>query len=497
MTAAQRSGSLPASAGAAPVAGPAAGAGAELDLLAHARRGPVHFTGICGAGMSALAELVLRRGGQVTGCDAHLGEAGELLERLGARLEHGHAAAHLEGVTAVVTTPAIPAQHPELAAARERGIPVLKRAQALGALVNRGRVAAVAGTHGKTTTTAMLTAVLDHAGLDPTGFVGGRVPGWGSGLRAGGDETFVVEADEFDRSFLWLRPLVAIVTTVEADHLDIYGSAEAVDDAFVEFLGHVPGAGVVAACRDDAGVRRVLERLASAGAAAPVRTYGLEPGSGTRAVALEPLGLGTRFVIEEAGKAVATVQLSIPGLHNVRNALGAFVAARGLGVPATLAAAGLATFGGVARRFDELGHAGGITVVDDYAHHPTEVEATLRAARSAYAGRRIVAAFQPHLYSRTRDFAGRFGEALATADVIWIADVYPAREDPIPGVNGMMVVRATEAAGAAEVRFAPTLDDLVAGLAAELRAGDVCVAMGAGDVTSAARTLLRRLGGAS
>lgn len=461
---------------------------ATIDLRGLARTGPVHFVGISGAGMSALAELVLRAGGRVTGCDVRPGAVGDSLRGLGAVIEQGHDPAHVADAVAVVTTSAVPSDHPELSEARRRGIPVLKRAEALGALVNRGELLAVAGTHGKTTTTAMATAILAEAGLDPTAFVGGRVSAWGGGLRLGSDRLYVVEADEYDRSFLTLRPRVAVVTTVEADHLDIYGTYEAVEQAFRDFIAPVPGDGLVVACVDDPGARRVLEA-----ARAPTLGYGLGTGAALRAVKVRPAGEGSRVVVEWEGSPLGELIVGVPGEHNVRNALAAFAAARYFGAGLDAANRALSVFHGVERRFQKLGEASGIVIVDDYAHHPSEIAATLAAARSAYPDRRLVAVFQPHLYTRTRDFAGDFGRALAAADVVWVTDVYPAREAPIPGVTGELVADAARTAGAPEVHYHPRLETLPTTLGEFLRAGDLCLTLGAGSIGDAAHALLDRL----
>lgn len=465
--------------------------GAPIDLLALARTGEVHFVGIGGAGMSALAELVLRTGGRVSGCDARPGPAADALRALGARVDEGHDPSHVEGAVAVIATAAVPADHPELAAARERGILVLKRAAALGAIVNAGTVVAIAGTHGKTTTTAMTTAILEAAGLDPTGFVGGRVEGWGSGLRAGSAELFVVEADEYDRSFLTLRPDVAVVTTVDADHLEIYSGIEAIEAAYREFVEPVSEDGLIACCVDDPGARRLLEETAGGRGLG----YGLSEAATLRAVEIERRGAASVFTLEERGQAIGRIELGVPGLHNIRNALAAIAAARHVGADLEAAGEALAGFGGVARRFDVVGEAGGVVVVDDYAHHPTEVAATLETARAAYPERRIVAVFQPHLYTRTRDFASEFGRALVGADAVWVADVYAARETPIPGITGELVAREAEAAGAPEVRYESDRDRLVEGLTASLRPGDLCVTMGAGDIDAVGREVFDWLGG--
>jgi UDP-N-acetylmuramate--alanine ligase len=461
-----------------------------LDPRAAAQRGPVHFMGIAGAGMSALAELVLRSGGRVTGCDLQPGPTGEQLRALGATVWQGHDATHVADAAAVIVTAAVPVDHVELVAARAQGVPVLKRAHALGAIVNRGEVLAVAGTHGKTTTTAMATSILIEADLDPTGFVGGAIAAWGGGLRPGGDRIFVVEADEYDRSFLALRPRAAVVTSVEADHLDVYGTVEAVEAAFAAFAATLPADGLLAACTDDAGARRLL-----AGRYGRTRTigYGLGDDAVLRATQVRADGAVMRFAVSEGGLTFGEFELAVPGVHNVRNALGAIAAARHFGADPDAARRALATFRGVGRRFERL--AGGeVVVIDDYAHHPTELRATLATARALYPSRRLIAAFQPHLYSRTRDFADAFGAALASADVVFVTDVYAAREAPVAGVTGLLVADAARAAGAADVRYAAGLDALVDAVAEEAGPGDVVVTMGAGDIDRAARRLAARLG---
>lgn len=459
----------------------------DVDLRALARRGPVHFAGIGGAGMSALAELVLRSGGRVTGCDARPGPILETLAALGADVHVGHDASHVADAVAVVCTAAMPADHPELAAARAAGIPVLKRAQALGALVNRGMVVAVAGTHGKTTTTAMAAAILTEASLNPTSFVGGTVGAWGSGLRSGSDALFVVEADEYDRSFFTLRPNVVVLTSVEPDHLDVYGSAEAVEEAFETFAGLLPTDGLLAACADDDGARRVLKHHGDGSIA-----YGTSDSASFRAVEIRSIGRGSRFVVRESGRELGAVDVGAPGIHNVRNALGAMVAARRAGADFASAQRALAAFTGVDRRLQELGTAGGVTVIDDYAHHPTEITASIEGCRAAYPGRPVVAVFQPHLFTRTRDFAAGFGHALAAADAVWVTDVYPARETPIPGVTGELVANAAKQENPV-VEYVPSADALAGVLLPSLRSGDVCLVMGAGDIDRVAYRLMDRL----
>jgi UDP-N-acetylmuramate--alanine ligase len=459
----------------------------NVDLRALARTGPVHFVGIGGAGMSALAELVLRSGGRVTGCDVQRSATVEALAALGAQIAQGHDPVHVQDAVAVVVTAAVPSDHAELMAARERGIPVLKRAQALGALVNRGMLVAIAGTHGKTTTTAMTAAILSEASLNPTSFVGGTVSAWGSGLRAGSEALFVVEADEYDRSFFTLRPDVAVLTSVEPDHLDVYGEAEAVEAAFREFVDLVPADGLVAGCIDDAGARRVLARRGHG-----TLGYGTSDSATLRAVQVRPDGRTTHFIVQDAGEELGPVRVGAPGLHNVRNALGAFAAARRAGADFDAARRALAAFTGVTRRLQELGTAAGVTVIDDYAHHPTEIAASIAACRSTYSERPLIAVFQPHLYSRTRDFAEAFGRSLAAADEVWVMDVYPAREQPIEGVSGALIARAVEQAGA-PVRYVAERTALEAALVAHLQSGDVCLMMGAGDIERSTLAVLNAL----
>jgi UDP-N-acetylmuramate--alanine ligase len=445
---------------------------------------PVHFMGIAGAGMLALAELLLRRGVQLSGCDLHVQGAAKLIA-LGARISEGHSADHVAGCRAVVVSSAVPRGHPEVVEAERRGIPVIRRAEALAAAVSGGRLIAVAGTHGKTTTTAMTTLALSAASLNPTGVVGGTVAAWGGNLHAGGNDLFVVEADEYDRSFLALKPEVAVVTNVEADHLDIYRDIDDIRDAFAQFAS---AARSVVLCADDAGAvsvplgegsRRVL--------------YGLErPGTSADLVAHDIVfdAFGSRFSVRDAGRSpMASVVLQVPGLHNVRNALGALAAGWELDVPFDEMAQGLRAFRGVERRFELVGSQSGVTIVDDYAHHPTEIAATLDAARRVYPGRRIVVAFQPHLFSRTRDFAGQFGAALAGADLVFLTEIYAARESPIAGVDSGLIVRSLLRAGG-RLAWRGARAALSAALRDALQEGDVVLTLGAGDITHAARELL-------
>jgi UDP-N-acetylmuramate--alanine ligase len=451
---------------------------------------PVHFMGIGGAGMSALAELFVRRGATVTGCDVAATEL-EDLRRLGIPVAAGHDPAHLESPSAgarpraLVVTSAIPHDHPEVTRARELGVEVVRRAEALGAAVQNGTVVAVAGTHGKTTTTVMATEVLAAAGRDPTGVAGGRVAAWRGNLHPGGQSLFVVEADEYDRSFLALTPTVAVVTNVEADHLDIYADLEDIRRAFERF---VAPARTVILCADDPGAAGLR-----VGSTAEVLRYGITSGD-ARLTAGEIMSVEGRLrvLVEFDGEAVGELALQVPGVHNVRNALAALASGLALGASLEEMRPGLERFEGVERRFQRLGSVRGVEVVDDYAHHPTEILATLDAARATFPGRRLVVAFQPHLFSRTRDFAAQFGDALARADVVFLTEIYRAREQPLPGVTSALVDGAVRTAGGT-VAWRGERSGLADALAAAARDGDVILTLGAGDITRTGAEVLRRL----
>jgi UDP-N-acetylmuramate--alanine ligase len=446
---------------------------------------PVHFMGIAGAGMSALAELCHRRGARVTGCDQQPAGAADVAA-LGIPVHAGHDPAHVLGHRAIVVTSAVPKDHPELAAARAAGIPVIRRAEALAEATAGGVLIGIAGTHGKSTTTVMTTEALAAAGKSPTGVVGARVQAWNGNLSDGGHEVFVVEADEYDRSFLALYPTVAVVTNVEADHLDIYRD---LDDIRATFAEYVRRARYVVLCADDPGANA----LPSPPTAEVIR-YGItSPDARLVAADVRAERGGSTFTVRYDGKAVGEVHLAVPGAHNVRNALAALACGIGpWGLTVEQMAPGLSRFVGAERRFQRLGAVDGIEVVDDYAHHPTEVNATLLAAREAFPGRRVVVAFQPHLFSRTRDFADAFGEALASADVVFLADIYPAREQPMPGVTSALIADAMTRVGRMPAWMGPR-DAMASALATQLRAGDVVLTVGAGDVTRTGPELLARL----
>jgi UDP-N-acetylmuramate--alanine ligase len=424
--------------------------------------------------MRALAELLARRGVRVTGCDANPGDIDDL-EELGIKVITGHDPEHLSGAREVIVTSAMSRDHPELVRATELGIPITRRAEALGRAVADGKLIGVAGTHGKTTTTVMTTAALASAGLRPTGLAGGRVAEWKGNLRYESDELFVVEADEYDRSFLTLSPNIAIVTNVEADHLDIYRDLQDITETFSRFVN---GAAVIVLCADDSGAN-ALQLPPSA----EVIRYGLRsPDARLVASNIRSIGHSTNFAVAYDSDPLGEVALRVPGSHNVQNALAAIGAGLALGVTLDSMRDGLLQFGGVERRFQRLCDVGGVTIVDDYAHHPTEIEATLQAARASYPGRRIVAAFQPHLFSRTRDFAEAFGKALAKADSVFLAEIYPAREKPMAGITSDLVAGSMSRAGR-PANWQGTRTELALALASFVREGDVVITIGAGDIT--------------
>jgi len=437
--------------------------------------------------MSALAELFVRRGVKVTGCDANATGVDDL-RTLGVAIEEGHDPSHVTKARALVVTSAMPKDHPELERARAQGIPVIRRAEALGEATSGGGrdLIGVAGTHGKSTTTVMTAEALAAANRDPTALVGARVAQWGGNLRGGGDQVYVVEADEYDRSFLALSPTVAVVTNVEADHLDIYHDLADIRRAFTDFIR---GARTTVLCGDDTGASTLVTPSAT-----EVIRYGItSPDARLRALNVRNDSSGAAFGVEYDGELLGSVALRVAGTHNVLNALAAIGAGLSIGAPFAGLAYGLANFAGAARRFERLGDAGGVTIVDDYAHHPTEISATLAAARAMFPGRRLVIAFQPHLYSRTRDFAGDFARALCAGDAVYLTEIYAAREKPIPGVTADLIVSAFGGAERRKLSWRGDRAALADALAAGVRDGDVVITMGAGDITKTGPELLARL----
>jgi UDP-N-acetylmuramate--alanine ligase len=450
--------------------------------------GSVHFVGIGGAGMSGIARILLARGVPVSGSDRRDTPTLLALRALGARVEVGHDPSHLGDADTVVVSTAIRSDNPELATARARGLRVLPRAVALASVMAGRRSIAVAGTHGKTSTTSMLTVAVQACGVDPSFAIGGDLNESGSNAHAGEGDVFVAEADESDRSFLLLSPFGAIVTNVEADHLDNYGDLAAVEAAFDRFLQTVDPKGFVVVCADDPGAAR----LRKVDCEAELRTYGRAEDADLRLLDLDVAPEGTSYTAVCDGAVLGRVRIQVPGEHMALNSAAALLAGLELGLPVEGLIEGLARFGGVHRRFEFKGAAAGVRVFDDYAHHPTEVSAQLRAARAVAGGGRLVVVFQPHLYSRTREFAAGFGAALGLADEVVVMDVYGAREDPVPGVTGAMVADAVPLP-AEQVLFEPSWSAAAPALAARARPGDLVLTMGAGDVSMVGPEVLAAL----
>ncbi len=451
-----------------------------------------HFIGIGGAGMSALARVLHERGVPVSGSDLKESRYASALASLGISVAIGHAAENLGDPEVVVVSSAIPESNPELLEARRRGIPVWSRAEMLAHLGAGRKTLAVAGTHGKTTTSSMLATVLAHLGCDPTFLIGGELNDMGSNARNGSGEHYVVEADESDGSFVCLDPYVAVVTNIEADHLDHYGSLDDVVAAFGEFIGKTDPDGFVVACADDPR----LTEVARSRSRARVITYGASAAADVRFSLVEQQGIGWAFDVAFPDGTVLRCQTSVPGAHNASNATAVLAVTWALGLDAQAATEAVRAFSGVRRRFERVGEQGGVTVVDDYAHHPTEVRATLAAARQATGARRILAVFQPHRYSRTAALAQEFGAAFGDADQVVLMDVYAAGEAPIPGVSGKSVLDALlEHEPRAEAAYFPHRADVAPYVARRARPGDLVITLGAGDVTLLARDIVRELAG--
>jgi len=459
----------------------------------------IHFVGIGGAGMSGIAEVLLNLGYEVSGSDLNANAATRRLQSLGAHIAATHDAAHVGAADAVVVSTAVRADNPELTTARARRIPVVPRALMLAELMRLKRGIAIAGTHGKTTTTSLVASVLAEGGLDPTFVIGGRLEAAGSNARLGSGEFIVVEADESDASFLHLQPVIAVVTNIDADHMETYQHDFArLKQAFVSFLQNLPFYGSAVLCADDVHVREILPFVSK-----PVLTYGFAADAMVRADRVEHAGGVMRFVAVRERHAVLDVTLNLPGRHNVQNALAAIAVATELGVRDEAILKALATFEGVGRRFERVGEieldapaAGGsggrATLVDDYGHHPAEMAATLEAARGAFPSRRLVLAFQPHRYTRTRDLFEDFVRVLSDADAVVLTEVYPAGEVPIVAADGRALARALRVAGRVEPVFVESVDELPAAIRRVARDGDVVLTMGAGSIGTVPARLMRR-----
>jgi UDP-N-acetylmuramate--alanine ligase len=456
----------------------------------------IHLVGIGGSGMSGIAEVLINLGYRVQGSDLKANPLTRRLTQLGARIAIGHAAENIEGADVVVISSAVPPQNPEIVAALAARIPVVQRAEMLGELMRFRYSIAVAGTHGKTTTTSLVASILAESGEDPTFVIGGRLKSADSNARLGSGRYLVAEADESDASFTHLQPLIAIVTNIDNDHLGTHdGDFERLKSSFVDFLHNLPFYGLAILCLDDATLAGVIPRVAR-----PTMTYGLAEGADVRAVNVRRAGLQTQFDIVRSGiaarsgaSAPLTVTLNLPGTHNVSNALAAIAVATELGIEDAAIAGALIAFQGIDRRLQHIGDvtiaSGSVAIIDDYGHHPTEVAATLEALRQGYPGRRLVLAFQPHRYTRTRDLIDDFGRVLSQADVLLVTEVYAAGEAPISGADGRAICRAVRSRGQVEPVFVENVETLGTALQGVIRGGDVVVTMGAGNINAVSHGL--------
>ncbi|MFW5730772.1 MAG: UDP-N-acetylmuramate--L-alanine ligase [Desulfonatronovibrionaceae bacterium] len=444
----------------------------------------IHMVGIGGSGMSGIAEVLLNLGYQVSGSDMAENSTVQRLRSLGARVFAGHSAENVENAQVLVKSTAVREDNPEVQEARHRNIPVIPRAEMLAELMRLKTGIAVAGTHGKTTTTSFLGTIFKEAGVDPTVIIGGRLNSSGSNALPGTGEYFIAEADESDGSFLCLQPIINVVTNVDADHLDYYSGLEEIKDNFVNFMNNIPFYGVNVVCADDPGVMSLLARVNR-----PVLTYGLENPSDIRGEIIFS-GPMPRFRVLMDGQQWAEVSLSHPGRHNILNSLAAIGVSIHCGLKKEDVAGGLASFSGVGRRFEIKGTRNRVLVVDDYGHHPTEIRATMETARQCYPGRRLVVLFQPHRFSRTRALFGDFCKVLSLTDVLMLTEIYPASEDPIPGVNGQSLAQGIRQISRTKVYFAESPEAALQELQHIFRPDDVFITMGAGNVWQAGEKFL-------
>ena len=449
----------------------------------------IHFVGVGGSGMSGIAAVLLNLGYRVQGSDTRESAVTQWLASLGARISIGHAAANILGADVVVVSGAVPRDNPEIAAALAGRIPVVARAEMLGELMRFRYSIAVAGTHGKTTTTSLLASILSEGGEDPTYVIGGRLKSAASNARLGAGRYLVAEADESDASFTHLQPLIAIVTNIDNDHLATHdGDFGLLKQSFVDFLHNLPFYGLAVLCADDEHVRSIVQDIGR-----PTLSYGLAAGADVRATRIRPQGLRTRFEVTRSGSAALEVMLNLPGLHNVRNALAAIAVATELDIEDRAILRALEGFQGVDRRLQHIADvatsAGRISIIDDYGHHPTEISATLEAVHQGYPGRRVLLVFQPHRYTRTLGLIDDFARALSAVDVLCVTEVYAAGEAPIAGADGRAICRAVRSLGALEPVFVERVEELASVLKDLVRDGDVVVAMGAGNISAVAHAL--------
>jgi UDP-N-acetylmuramate--alanine ligase len=439
----------------------------------------LHFIGIGGIGMSGIAEILLDQGFAVSGSDRSLSEVTERLQRLGAPIYEGHRAENIAAdVDTVVYSSAVQSENPELIEAQRRKIPIVRRAEMLAEVMRLKYGIGIAGTHGKTTTTSMTSLVLMEGGLDPTVIVGGKLSGLGgTNARLGRGDFIVVEADEYDRSFLSITPTIAVLTTLETDHLDCYRDLEDIKNAFVQFAQKVPFYGFIVLCLDEPALLDIMPFLNKK----KIITYGLNPQADVQAVDIRHADNQSFYTLVKNNAELGTITLQVPGKHNVQNSLGAIAVGLELGIPFEKIKAGIEKFSGVYRRWEKKGEASGITLYDDYAHHPTECKATLAGVKAGWR-RRVVCVFQPHLYSRTRDFYEDFGKSFLLSDVLIVTDVYPAREEPIQGITGELIVNAAKQFGHKEAHYVQDKKKVPAFLKSIVKPGDIVVTMGAGDI---------------
>jgi UDP-N-acetylmuramate--alanine ligase len=439
----------------------------------------LHFIGIGGIGMSGIAEILLDQGFRISGSDRALSEVTERLQKLGASIFEGHHAKNIaQDVDTVVYSSAVQPDNPEILEAQKRNIPIVRRAEMLAEVMRLKYGIGIAGTHGKTTTTSMTSLVLMEGGLDPTVIVGGKLSGLGgTNARLGRGEFIVVEADEYDRSFLSITPTIAVLTTLETDHLDCYRDLEDIKSAFIQFASKVPFYGFIVLCLDEPALLDIMPHLSKK----KIVTYGLNPQADVQAVDIRHKDNSTTYTLVRSNQELGTIILQVPGIHNVQNSLGAITVAIELGIPFKKIKAGIEKFAGVYRRWEKKGEVNNIALYDDYAHHPTECRATLSGVKSGWR-RRVVCVFQPHLYSRTRDFYEDFGKSFLLSDVLVVTDVYPAREEPIQGVNGELIVNAAKQFGHKDVHYVADKNNIPAFLKSIVKSGDIVITMGAGDI---------------
>jgi UDP-N-acetylmuramate--alanine ligase len=450
----------------------------------------LHFIGIGGIGMSGIAEILLDQGFNISGSDRALSEVTERLQNLGAVIFEGHRASNIANdVDTVVYSSAVQPDNSEILEAQRRKIPIVRRAEMLAEVMRLKYGIGIAGTHGKTTTTSMTSLILMEGGLDPTVIVGGKLSGLGgTNARLGRGEFIVVEADEYDRSFLSISPTIAILTTLETDHLDCYRDLEDIKSAFIQFANKVPFYGFIVLCLDEPALLDIMPNLNKK----KIITYGLNPQADVQAVDIRHKDNTTTFTLLRSNKELGIITLQVPGKHNVQNSLGAIAVGLEIGVPFENIKSGIEKFTGVYRRWEKKGEAKGITVYDDYAHHPTECRATLSGVKAGWR-RRVVCVFQPHLYSRTRDFYEDFGKSFLLSDVLVVTDIYPAREEPIQGVSGELIANAAKQFGHKDVHYLPEKKQVPAFLQSIVKNGDIVITMGAGDIWKYGEEFLKQL----